>query len=99
MSWVNDPHSDLTALPVLEGQGQEEEEIPDPSSEFWDEAYKVHQGITADYHQQIIIPKRVCVFGDDGSHISMAENCPHYNTSDEEGPRINPGWTVQQNRR
>lgn len=36
-----------------------------------------------------------CRFNGAGEHTYMDEHCPHYDVTDEQGPRIRPGWTVQ----
>jgi hypothetical protein len=45
-------------------------------------------------HQHSIAVSR-CRFNGAGEHTYMAEKCPHYDVTDEQGPRIRPGWTVQ----
>lgn len=36
-----------------------------------------------------------CRFDSAGNHLTMAEHCPHFDSHDEMGKRINTGWTVQ----
>ena|SRR5271170_7201974 len=99
MSWVNEP-SDLAQLPQLEQSDVFDDEPQDPQQEFWEEiGDPVLTGYNAAYHREIITHRRVCVFDDNGNHIQMSESCPHYESSDEEGLRVSPGWTVQNNRR
>lgn len=94
--YVNDP-IELTELPVIKDAEISFEEAPDPETEFWEEAYPSLAGQEVEYHQGFYT--QICRFGSDGIHIAMAKDCPHFNSVDQEGLRIQPGWTVQQNRR
>ena len=49
------------------------------------------------YHNSFEVD--ICRFDERGRHVQAGKHCPHYNVSDEEGPRIRPNWTVQQDRR
>lgn len=94
MSWVNDPHTDLTALPQLENSEEQLEERPDPTDKFWEAGHTAFGGRQADYHQGLHV--QMCRFDENGDHTQMAENCPHFSAEDEEGPKVMKGWTVQQ---
>lgn len=95
---AHDPLLDLTALPQREQEEIDYEEPKDPESEFWEEAVNaVSGGYNAGYHQGFHVD--VCHFDEAGEHTHIAENCPHFDSADEEGPRIRQGWTIQQNRR
>lgn len=96
MSWVNEP-SDLAQLPQLEQSDVFEDEPADPLDKFWEEAsMSVYGGVSTGYRQGAHV--RVCRFDEYGNHTSMSDDCPHYDSSDEEGPRVRPGWTVQDNK-
>jgi hypothetical protein len=60
---------------------------------FWDEAVQRGQyaGPAGRAHTQ------VCRFDDQGDHVTMAKDCPHYEVEDEMGKHIPRGWTVQVN--
>lgn len=36
-----------------------------------------------------------CRFNAKGEHVFTGEHCVHYDSSDEEGPRVAEGWTCQ----
>lgn len=94
--YINDPF-DLTLLPKLEGEEIEEEEERPPTNEeiFYTES-RFRPG-TLPYHNNFAVD--VCRFDEQGHHTTMAKNCPHYESEDEEGQRVKTGWTVQMNHR
>lgn len=92
MPYINDPY-ELMLEPQLISEIEFEEprdyheffydDLPEPGSKYteW------HRGI----HSSI------CVFDEHGQHVYMSDDCPHFESEDEEGKRIKQGWTVQQN--
>lgn len=93
--YLNDPF-DLLLEPRLEGWDEVEEDEdgpPDYEEIFYTES-RFRPG-TLPYHNNFATD--VCRFNDSGEHTTMAKNCPHFESHDEEGPRIRQGWTVQQN--
>lgn len=91
---INDPF-ELAEPPTLEDSGILEEEPEDYHDRFWDDVK--FGGKRTGYQPRIYV--QICRFDDEGNHVEMAKDCPHYDAVDEEGPRIVPGWTVQSNRR
>jgi hypothetical protein len=94
--FINDP-SELALEPKLEGWDQvnEEETEPDYDEIFHSESHFIPGNLP--YHNSFAVD--MCRFDENGNHAQMGKNCPHYEQTDEEGPRITPGWTIQQNRR
>jgi hypothetical protein len=89
--YINDPF-DLAQPPVFEEEEIFEDEPRDYHDFFGDDIVLYpHKYAGYDYGVQT----QTCKFDDEGKHYQMAENCPHYDAVDEEGPRIVPGWTVQ----
>jgi hypothetical protein len=91
---INDPF-ELTHPPSLEDSEVYEDEPVDYHDRFWDD---ISLGGRQVGHEPPIYTQ-VCRFDTEGNHVEMARGCPHYDASDEEGPRVSPGWTVQSNRR
>jgi hypothetical protein len=91
MPYVNDP-SELALLPELVSDIPVEEPR-DYHEFFWDEA--VERGRYASGYERAYT--QVCRFDDNGEHITMAKDCPHFELEDETGKMIREGWTVQQN--
>lgn len=92
--YLNDPF-DLTLQPQIEGWDKVEEEEQGPDYQEIFNAESHFRPGTLPYHNNFAV--EICRFDNQGNHLTMAKNCPHYEGSDEEGPRIRPGWTVQQN--
>ncbi len=91
---INDPF-ELAEPPSLEESEVYEDDPADYHDRFWDDVTPGNRHVG--YEVPIYI--QVCRFDLDGNHTQMAKDCPHYDATDEEGPRIVPGWTVQSNRR
>lgn len=89
--YLNDP-DELSLPPVLEQMIEEEEPRP-PEDFFWDDVPHSLYDRHLPFHQGIHVD--ACRFNDKGEHVHMAKNCPHYDTEDEEGRRIQQCWTVQ----
>lgn len=91
MPYVNDP-SELALLPELVSDIPVEA-VRDYHEFFYDEA--VERGrYTSDYERAYT---QVCRFDENGDHVMMAKDCPHFEAEDEMGKVIRKGWTVQQN--
>lgn len=94
MAYVNDP-SELALLPELENTDLDLDEPEDYHDKFWEE----YQPSGRPVGYQPLIHTQVCRFNPKtGEHTQMAKDCPHFDTEDQEGQRINPSWTVQQSR-
>lgn len=91
MPYINDP-SELAMSPALISD-IEIEEPRDYHDYFWDDQ-QLGSAKYADNSYGIHVQR--CVFDDSGDHLYMAKDCPHFELEDEEGPRIQQGWTVQQ---
>jgi len=93
MSWLPDPYM-LAQGPTVEEEELELEGPPTPEEIFHESIrhYPDSVGYSRGIHTD------VCRFDESGNHTQMAKNCPHYDPEDEEGPKVNPGWTVQQGR-
>lgn len=90
--YVNDP-SEKAHLPELE-QSQELLEEPRHYRDFFWDDQPLDTGRHVGYHRSL--HTQVCRFDQEGNHLTIAKNCPHFDISDEEGRRIQKGWTVQQ---
>ena len=90
MSYLTDPHQ-LAQLPTVE-QEELEDEPPTPEEIFHGSFRHYPDSVSHSYG----IHTDVCRFDEKGNHTDMAEKCPHFDEQDEEGRRVNPGWTVQQ---
>lgn len=91
MSWLPDPFQ-LAQPPTIEGIEEMEEEAPPTPDEVFHSQFS-HRPDDTSYHASFAVD--TCRFDESGEHIQMARNCPHFDSHDEEGPRIIPGWTVQ----
>lgn len=91
--YVSDP-TDLMRAPVHE-QGEEDIEPRDYHDFFHDDRPALGQKFTG---RPDNLHTEVCRLNPDGTHITMAEHCPHFSTEDEMGRPVTPGWTIQQNR-
>lgn len=89
--YVNDPN-ELAELPARITD-VELEEPRDYHEFFWDDTRNPNYGRGADNHWGI--HTQVCRFNERGEHIGMAQDCPHFDIADEEGKKIQEGWTVQ----
>jgi len=87
--YINDPF-DKAIPPSLE-EVILDDEPRDYHEYFWDEY--VERGQRVSRKQKLYT--QVCRFDQNGDHITMAKDCPHFDAEDEEGRRIRPGWTVQ----
>ena len=88
--YVLDP-DEKALLPQRTMDELEEQEVKDPRDAFWEEA--VERGRHISGYERLYTQR--CVFGDDGDHIAMAPDCPHFNQEDEMGKITARGWTVQ----
>ena len=88
--YVNEP-SELALLPELKEE-IDFEEPRDYHEFFWDDQ-PGDPGKYAAWHRGI--HTQVCRFDPEGNHVTMARDCPHFELEDEEGKRIQEGWTVQ----
>lgn len=91
--WLPDPYQ-LIEEPTLEGEDEEPEELPPTPDEIFHQQFH-HRPDDTSYHLGFHVD--VCRFDGRGNHTSIAQNCPHFDQIDEEGPRIKANWTVQQN--
>lgn len=88
--YVNDPN-ELATLPEVKREVAFEEprdyhefffdDRPKPGSKFAEDHWGIHS--------------QVCRFDSEGNHVAMAHDCPHFDLEDEQGRRIQKGWTVQ----
>lgn len=89
--YLEDPF-DKALKPVNLPEEQEPDPRMDRQTVFWEEAASTLAG------RDISAPERlytqVCRF-ENGVHTEMADKCPHFNESDEEGRQIVKGWTCQ----
>lgn len=69
----------------------EPEEIPLAEHFFSELPRGRYRGVSREYP----IATERCRFDSAGHHLTMAEHCPHFDSHDEMGKRITPGWTVQ----
>jgi hypothetical protein len=89
--FVNDP-SELALLPEVEEDGLYAEPARDYHEFFNDDRPMPGQRHTG---WNPPIQTQICRFNQYNEHTTMAEDCPHFNPSDEEGRIIRKGWTVQ----
>jgi hypothetical protein len=89
--YVNDPN-ELAELPEVKREVILEEPR-DYHEFFWDDTRNPNFGKSADSHWGI--QTQVCRFNGKGEHTVMAKDCPHFEIEDEEGSKIQDGWTVQ----
>lgn len=90
---VNDPFELMLGV---EPPVQEQEQDIDPMDErrMLFHRYSSNRPDDTSYHNSFEVA--VCKFDERGRHVQAGKHCPHYEIVDEEGPRIKPGWTVQQ---
>jgi hypothetical protein len=88
--YVNDP-SDLALLPEVKQDIILEE--PRDYHEFFYDDQPPHSRRFSEDHRGIYT--QICRFDQEGNHVTMAKDCPHFVQSDEEGQKIQKGWTAQ----
>lgn len=90
--YVNDP-SEKALLPEIFKPAEDILEEPRHYSEFFyddqPEPGMRMAGYSHGLHTQI------CRFDQEGNHVTMAKDCTHFDQADEEGPKIQKGWTAQ----
>lgn len=94
MSWLTDPYQ-LAQPPTVEEVIDEDEEALPSLEDTFHESIR-HYPDSVGHQRGIHVD--VCRFDETGNHTQMAGNCPHFEAEDEQGMRIQPGWTVQQGR-
>jgi len=87
---INDPFELM--LGVKPPQQPEPEDPADERRKLFHSQIRYHPDDTGYQHN---LATDICRFDERGQHVQMAKNCPHYAQQDEEGPRIQQGWTVQ----
>lgn len=78
--------------------GVRQQEEPEPEDPFEARRRVFHSQIRSrpddtGYHNSFAVD--ICKFDERGKHVQTAKKCPHYDITDEEGPRVRPGWTAQ----
>lgn len=87
--WVNDP-SEKALVPERFDEIADDEPR-DYHEFFWDEG--IQRGRFVSWQPRI--HTQVCRFDGNGGHVSMAQDCPHFEVEDEMGRNIPSNWTVQ----
>lgn len=90
--YLHDPVALVQHPTLAETEEEVFEEPRDYHEFFWDEAVQRGRSISGISER---LYTQVCKFDEDGNHTVMARNCPHFDLEDEEGKRIQRGWTAQ----